>query len=61
MRTRLFLCMSPSKEDTLFLSLPHQNLYVLRKNEKYKQSRFGFRNLAESYRFSKVPHVFKLM
>lgn len=34
MRMRLFLCMSPAKENVLFLSLPQQRLYVLRKNEK---------------------------
>lgn len=57
-RMRLFLCLSPAEESVLFLSLPQQRLYVLRKNEKYKQSRCGFRNLGDSYSFSEVPHVF---
>ena len=46
-RMRLFLCMSPAKKNILFLNVAQQRLYVLRENEKHKQSRFGFRNLAE--------------
>lgn len=52
------LCISPAEENILFLRLPQQRLYVLRKNEQSKQSKFGFIHLGESHRFAEAPHVF---